>query len=102
LNKTRIATLSKARNLPQFSICFFQNRSPDDTPPTSADFTFDPEELEAAFTKRTKMLVFNSPHNPTGKVIILNLNFATSFKVGRENYGTKMATVRRDLAVTWA
>jgi hypothetical protein len=28
-------------------------------------------------------------------------NFATSFKDGRENYETKMATARRDLAVTW-
>jgi hypothetical protein len=26
-------------------------------------------------------------------------NFATSFEVGRENYGTKMAATRRDLTV---
>jgi hypothetical protein len=29
-------------------------------------------------------------------------NFVTIFKDGRENYETKMATTRRDLAVTWA
>jgi hypothetical protein len=29
-------------------------------------------------------------------------NFVTVFKDGRENYGTKMAATRRDLAVTWA
>jgi hypothetical protein len=29
-------------------------------------------------------------------------NFMTVFKDGRENYETKMATTKRDLAVTWA
>jgi aspartate/methionine/tyrosine aminotransferase len=33
-----------------------------------AGFTFDPAELRAAFTPRTKALVLNTPHNPTGKV----------------------------------
>jgi aminotransferase len=32
------------------------------------DWTFDPDELRAAFTPRTRGLVLNSPHNPTGKV----------------------------------
>jgi N-succinyldiaminopimelate aminotransferase len=31
-------------------------------------FTFDPEELRAAITPRTKLLLVNSPHNPTGTV----------------------------------
>jgi aminotransferase len=31
-------------------------------------WTFDPDELRAAFTPRTRGLVLNSPHNPTGKV----------------------------------
>jgi N-succinyldiaminopimelate aminotransferase len=31
-------------------------------------FTFDEGELRRAFTPRTKMLIVNSPHNPTGKV----------------------------------
>lgn len=29
---------------------------------------FDPDELRAAFTPRTKLLLLNTPHNPTGKV----------------------------------
>lgn len=31
-------------------------------------FTFDLDELRAAFTDRTRLILFNSPHNPTGKV----------------------------------
>ncbi len=30
--------------------------------------TSDPEELAAAFGPRTKLVLLNSPHNPTGKV----------------------------------
>ncbi len=32
------------------------------------DFSFDTERLAAAFTPRTKVVLLNSPHNPTGKV----------------------------------
>ncbi len=32
------------------------------------DFTIDFKELEAAITPRTKLLILNNPHNPTGKV----------------------------------
>jgi N-succinyldiaminopimelate aminotransferase len=32
------------------------------------DFTIDQKELEAAVTPRTKLLILNNPHNPTGKV----------------------------------
>ena len=31
-------------------------------------WTFDPDELAAAFGSRTRAIVVNSPHNPTGKV----------------------------------
>jgi N-succinyldiaminopimelate aminotransferase len=31
-------------------------------------WTFDPDELRAAITPRTKVLLLNTPHNPTGKV----------------------------------
>lgn len=31
-------------------------------------FTFDPLELRAAFTKKTKAVIVNTPHNPTGTV----------------------------------
>ncbi|GCE27472.1 aminotransferase [Dictyobacter alpinus] len=34
-------------------------------PPT---WTFDPDELRAAFSARTRVLILNSPHNPTGRV----------------------------------
>jgi aspartate/methionine/tyrosine aminotransferase len=32
------------------------------------DWTFDEEELKAAFTPRTKAVILNTPNNPTGKV----------------------------------
>jgi aspartate/methionine/tyrosine aminotransferase len=32
------------------------------------DWSFDPDELRAAFTSRTRAVVVNTPHNPTGKV----------------------------------
>jgi aminotransferase len=32
------------------------------------DWSFDPAELRAAFSPRTKAIIVNTPHNPTGKV----------------------------------
>jgi aspartate/methionine/tyrosine aminotransferase len=32
------------------------------------DFAFDPDDLRAAFTGRTRAVIVNTPHNPTGKV----------------------------------
>jgi N-succinyldiaminopimelate aminotransferase len=32
------------------------------------DWSFEPEELERAITSRTRLLLLNTPHNPTGKV----------------------------------
>jgi len=32
------------------------------------DWTFDPAELAAAFGPRTRLILLNTPHNPTGKV----------------------------------
>lgn len=32
------------------------------------DFDYDPEELERAVTPKTRILIVNTPHNPTGKV----------------------------------
>ncbi len=40
--------------------CIVQLRTP--------DFSFDPEALARAITPRTRVLLLNSPHNPTGKV----------------------------------
>lgn len=36
---------------------------------SAQEWTIDFEELEATITPRTKMIVLNSPHNPTGKVL---------------------------------
>lgn len=33
------------------------------------DFAFDPARLEEAITPRTKLLILNSPHNPTGGIL---------------------------------
>jgi aspartate aminotransferase len=33
------------------------------------DFRLDPDELRSLVTSRTKMIIFNSPHNPTGGVL---------------------------------
>jgi N-succinyldiaminopimelate aminotransferase len=33
------------------------------------EWRWDPEELRAAFTPRTRALVLNTPHNPTGRVL---------------------------------
>jgi aspartate/methionine/tyrosine aminotransferase len=32
------------------------------------DWSFDPDELRAAFNDRTRAIIVNTPHNPTGKV----------------------------------
>ncbi|MGH7764062.1 MAG: pyridoxal phosphate-dependent aminotransferase [Candidatus Dormibacteraceae bacterium] len=32
------------------------------------DWSFDPDELRAAFSSKTRAIVINTPHNPTGKV----------------------------------
>ncbi len=32
------------------------------------DWTFDPDELRRAFTPKTRAILWNSPHNPTGRV----------------------------------
>jgi len=37
-------------------------------PPT---WTFDPDELRAAFSKKTRALILNTPHNPTGRVFTM-------------------------------
>lgn len=43
-------------------------KTEDNKPITSADWTWDLNELEAAFTLRTKVIVINTPNNPLGKV----------------------------------
>ena len=36
--------------------------------PEGVDYTFDPDAFRAAITPRTRAVLLNSPHNPTGKV----------------------------------
>ncbi len=43
-------------------------RSDDSAAPSSFTWHFDPAELAAAFSPRTRLLLLNTPHNPTGKV----------------------------------
>ncbi len=43
-------------------------RRPVQLRPDGDRFGFDPEELRAAITPRAKLLLLNTPHNPTGKV----------------------------------
>lgn len=40
----------------------------DPTNRSSADWTLDPDELEAAFSDKTKAIIINTPNNPLGKV----------------------------------
>ncbi|MEO9028676.1 MAG: aminotransferase class I/II-fold pyridoxal phosphate-dependent enzyme [Ktedonobacteraceae bacterium] len=44
------------------------NAQPVYVPLYPPDWTFDPTELRAAFTKRTRALILNTPQNPTGRV----------------------------------
>jgi aminotransferase len=37
-------------------------------PAPGADWTFDPAELAAAFSNKTRAIIINTPNNPTGKV----------------------------------
>jgi aspartate/methionine/tyrosine aminotransferase len=56
---------------------FYENYWPDSllsgavcryVPLRAPDWTFDPAELRAVFTKRTRAIIVNSPNNPTGRV----------------------------------
>ena len=56
---------------------FYENYGPDAilsgatprfVPLRPPDWTFDPDELAAAFNDRTKAIIVNTPNNPTGKV----------------------------------
>ena len=50
---------------PDAIICGAATRHVQLRPP---DWTFDPKELAAAFTSRTRAIILNTPNNPTGKV----------------------------------
>ncbi|KAF6028491.1 hypothetical protein EB796_013187 [Bugula neritina] len=45
---------------------------PSVTPPTRSEhWKLDPVELEGKFSDKTKLIIFNTPHNPTGKILQL-------------------------------
>jgi aspartate/methionine/tyrosine aminotransferase len=59
---------------------FYENYGPDAAisgaklvfvPLQAPDYTFDPDTLRRAFSPRTKALILNTPHNPTGRVFTL-------------------------------
>lgn len=50
---------------PDADLCAARRRYVKLHPP---DWTFDLQELRAAFSPRTKAIILNNPHNPTGKV----------------------------------
>src|SRR5262249_53224976 len=56
---------------------FYENYGPDAilsgavprfVPLREPDWAFDPDELAAAFSNRTRAIIINTPNNPTGKV----------------------------------
>ncbi len=59
---------------------FYENYWPDSqlsgaicryVPLRAPDWTFDPDQLRAAFNQRTRAVILNTPNNPTGKVFSL-------------------------------
>ena len=54
------------------------------------DFRMDPAEIRAAVTPRTKMIIFNSPHNPTGSVLT-EAEIRSIADIARENDITVLA-----------
>ena len=55
-----------ALRLQSLSSCFQRDGAGPE--PTSADLELDFDELESRFSAKTKILVLNNPHNPSGKV----------------------------------
>lgn len=60
-----IATISQGKT--KF-VALKPSQKPTDRLMTSGDFKWDVNELEAAFTPKTKAIVINNPNNPLGKV----------------------------------
>jgi aminotransferase len=48
--------------------CILAGAIPTFVPLERPNWTLDPERLAKAFTKRTKAIILNTPHNPTGRV----------------------------------
>jgi len=56
-----VANVTMAQGVPRY----VRLQPPD---PSHAQWWFDPADLEAAFSPRTRLVILNTPHNPTGKV----------------------------------
>jgi len=48
--------------------CILSGAIPRFVPLRAPDWSFDPDELRRAFSAKTRAIVINTPHNPTGKV----------------------------------
>jgi aminotransferase len=48
--------------------CQMAGAVPRFVPLREPDYSFDPRELRAAFNDRTRLILLNTPHNPTGRV----------------------------------
>ena len=48
--------------------CYLAGVTPRFVPLHEPDYRFDPAELRAAFGPRTRLVIFNTPHNPSGRV----------------------------------
>ena len=48
--------------------CLMAGVKPRFVPLREPDYVFDPDELRAAFNDRTRLILVNTPHNPTGRV----------------------------------
>ncbi len=48
--------------------CILSGAVPRYVPLLAPDWTFDPQQLRETFSDRTRVIVVNTPHNPTGKV----------------------------------
>lgn len=48
--------------------CLMAGAVPRFVPLREPDYTLDPDELRKAFSIRTRLIMINTPHNPTGKV----------------------------------
>ncbi len=48
--------------------CRMAGAFPRFVPLREPEYSFDPDELRAAFNERTRLILINTPHNPTGRV----------------------------------
>ena len=74
----------------------------------SRDFAFDPAELEAKITPQTKLLILNTPHNPTGGMLqpsdldaIAEILRAPSAGLGVRRRDLLAARLRRAHSTRW-